>query len=175
MLITVRLPTALFSLVYLTCTPALATPLPNANAGTVVPSEYILAPIYTPPAPSSSSSGLTTDAHIVRDSYLVILEDHLLPSHVAKHHSHVKAIHAAEASERSLTGRQDRTHEGVRHQFSVGKKVGGKRLHGSSGEFSEQTLDRIRALEGVKYVERDSIVWASEVEKGAPWVSSTLC
>ncbi|KAL8277406.1 hypothetical protein RQP46_010246 [Phenoliferia psychrophenolica] len=171
MLITVRLPSALFTLLYLTCTPSLATPLPSSGNSAVVPNSYVLAPIYTPPAPSGSASALTTDGHIIRDSYLVILEDHLAPSHVARHHQHVQDLHAQESGARTLVvgGAPERTHGGVKHTFSVGKKVGGKKLHGYSGEFSEHTLDRIRALEGVKYVERDSIVWASEVEKGAPW------
>lgn len=43
-----------------------ANPLPP-NAAALIPSDFILAPLYTPPPPRASDS-LTTDAHIISDS-----------------------------------------------------------------------------------------------------------
>ncbi|KAK4694136.1 hypothetical protein P7C70_g8790, partial [Phenoliferia sp. Uapishka_3] len=170
MLIPIRLRASVFALVYLTCTPALATPLPPDTIN-ILPSEFILAPIYTPPSTSSSPSpsGLVTDSHIIRDSYLIILHDHLESHHIEQHHQLVEKIHKADKRLRVLKDTAGEELEGLVHRFSVGKKSEGKKLKGYSGKFSESTLDAIRALPEVKYVERDSIVWASEVEKGAPW------
>lgn len=176
MLVKVYLKASLFSALYFACS-GLATPLPpNAIAG--LPSDFILAPLITPPAPASASD-ITTDSHIVRDSYLVILQDHLEPHEVSRHHSHVKMLHAADERVRHLKASSAVTSaavvptglDGIVHEFSIGKKARSKKVHGYSGKFSESTLDAIRALPDVKFVERDSIVWAFEVEKGAPWVS----
>ena len=147
------IPTALVALV-LSVTPALTTPLPSANV--------VLAPLFTPPNPSASA-GLDTDSHIIRDSYLVILDDHLQPHHIEKHHLEVEVAHATAQGARGIVNRPEAGHAGVVHKFSVGKKANGKKLHGYSGSFDERTLDKIRAMDGVKFVERDSVVWASEI------------
>jgi cerevisin len=55
-------------------------------------------------------------------------------------------------------------HSGMRHSYDIGA------LKGYSGTFSPDLLERIRSRPDVAYVERDSVVWASDVEKGAPWV-----
>ncbi|GAA5864586.1 hypothetical protein JCM3774_005175 [Rhodotorula dairenensis] len=145
-----------------------------------------LAPLYTPPPPTSSGdhSDLVTNEHIIRDSYIVVLDDHLDQDDIAQHHAHVQSLHARH---QSLV---DDVYHGIKHTFYVG----GKRIHhslasrdatasatnaasgprrkqlkGYSGHFPEQLVDEIRALKGVKYVERDSVVKTQDVENGAPW------
>ncbi|BGP12895.1 hypothetical protein JCM10213_005152 [Rhodosporidiobolus nylandii] len=170
----VALPSALFAALYLACSPAAASPL--------VPNEFVLAPLYTPPPPPASSDSLAiqTDSHIVRDSYLVILEDHLDDTDIHQHHRNVESVHAHHERTRLLTATASPDphppRRGIKHKYSVGgkrkrssKRHGRKQLKGYSGQFSEQTVDAIRAMKGVRYVERDSLVWASDIEKGAPW------
>ncbi|GAA5902635.1 hypothetical protein JCM5296_000728 [Sporobolomyces johnsonii] len=176
----VALPSALFTALYLSCS-AGANPLPP-NAAQLIPPHFTLAPLYTPPPPPAASlspGAYETDGHIVRDSYLIVLEDHLLPHEIDEHHDTVDALHTADVRMRLLKASDgsEATHEGVKHKFHIGgnkhgHRHGGKKgsqLKGYSGHFSESTVDAIRAMKGVKYIERDSLVWASDLEKGAPW------
>ncbi|KWU45475.1 hypothetical protein RHOSPDRAFT_9483, partial [Rhodotorula sp. JG-1b] len=147
-----------------------------------------LAPLYTPPPPhSDQASDLVTNDHVIRDSYIVVLDESLDQDDVAQHHAHVQSLHARHQSS-SLV---DDVYRGIKHTFHVGGKreqhhlspreatasaVNGagprrKQLKGYSGHFPEQLVDEIRALKGVKYVERDTIVKTQDVENGAPWVS----
>lgn len=153
----------------------------------------MLAPIHTPPPPPGPShlvndlTTTSTDSHILSDSYLIVLQDHLNDDEIAQHHAQVDQVHRADMRMRHLKQQDvvgDAVHDfvnavetkyhGIKHKFHVGRK-GNKRarkaLKGYSGKFTPETLDAIRAMKDVKYVERDSIVYAQELEIGAPWVS----
>ncbi|KAK4058173.1 proteinase B [Microbotryomycetes sp. JL221] len=168
-----------------------ANPLPP-NVAHILPGDFTLAPLITPSpppnAPSSSSSlratnDVETNSHIVTDSYLVVLNDELDQDQLEQHHDHVQALHEADVRLRSLKKRdnvvddfvnQAFQHEfqGIKHKFQLGtrnKHNHGKKMRGYSGHFSPSTLDAIRALKGVKYVEKDSIVYTQAIERGAPW------
>lgn len=173
---TVSLPSAIFIALYTVC--AVATPLPP-NGASIIPDNFILAPLYTPPPPPASASpaiaGVSTSSHLVKDSYLIVLQDDLLDHHIANHHLEVESLHRADSRLRQLKsgvagaiGQAEAAFEGVVHKFHVNKKSR-KGLKGYSGHFAESVVDAIRAMPHVKYVERDSVVWASEVERGAPW------
>ncbi|SGY34441.1 BQ5605_C002g01631 [Microbotryum silenes-dioicae] len=177
---TVALPATIFVALWAACSQA--TPMPPTN--------YVLAPLYTPSNPSAASDVSATTAHIISDSYLIVLQDHLQDHEVAQHHAHVEQLHAADSRLRHfkrieehraqfggdgdnlfMTQVMDELH-GIKHRFDIGKKANKKArkaMRGYSGKFSQSTLDAIRAMKGVKYVERDSIVQAYEVERGAPW------
>lgn len=92
------------------------------------------------------------------DSYIVVL--HKDQHHKTDEHlSWLQSTHAAD-----VTAQADHTSfAGLRHSYDVGA------LKGYSGHFSQDVLAQIRARPEVAYVERDSVVWASELEKGAPW------
>lgn len=140
-----------------------------------------LAPLYTPQPPNHDSAGFETDSHVIRDSYIVVLEDHLEPDELAQHQAHVHSLHARHARSLAAAVNSDDApaFQGIKHTYHVGGKKrhhhhadqDRKQLKGYSGHFAEQLVDEIRALKGVKYVERDSIVHALDVEKDAPWVS----
>lgn len=117
-----------------------------------------------------------------------MLEDELASPEVEDHHAQVEAIHEADsrinllkAADEASSPRSSssRKHHGVKHKFHIGGNKHGhrrnayksKQLKGYTGSFSESTLDAIRAMKGVKYVERDSVVKTFELEKMAPWVS----
>lgn len=98
------------------------------------------------------------ESHLIPDSYIVVL--HKDQHHKADEHlSWLQSAHAAD-----LTAQADHTSfTGLRHSYDVGT------LKGYSGHFSQDVLRQIRSRPEVAYVERDSVVWASELEKGAPW------
>ncbi|GAA5896746.1 S8 family peptidase [Sporobolomyces salmoneus] len=154
---------------------ATANPLPSQQLS--------LAPLYAPPAPLSSASPSSSfppyevDSHIVRDSYIVVLEDDLAGHEIDQHHAQVEAIHGADFRTADESSSRRRKHHGVKHKFHIGGNKHGHRRHahkskqlkGYTGSFSESTLDAIRSMKGVKYVERDSLVHTMELEKMAPW------
>ncbi|BGP21763.1 autophagic serine protease Alp2 [Rhodotorula toruloides] len=163
---------------------ALAAALCTALAAHALPAASDLAPLLTPTLPAiaipltGEAHTQPTLAHVVQDSYIVVLDDSLTDHDVDAHHALVDSVHAqtehtlAQASSSSSAARTRR--HGVKHRFQVGGKRhharrSGPKLKGYSGTFHERTVDRIRAMKGVKYVERDSLVWASDIEKGAPW------
>ncbi|GAA6036862.1 hypothetical protein JCM8097_006319 [Rhodosporidiobolus ruineniae] len=167
---TFALPSALAAVLYCAASSA-ASPVAGQRES--------LAPLYTPPPPPTddlATQSIQTNAHIVQDSYIVVLDDHLEPHDVDQHHSHLEQLHARHRRDLTAEGAAA-SFAGVKHKYHVGGKKGrharrkAKRnqLKGYSGHFSSQTVDAIRAMKGVKYVERDSLVWASDIEKGAPW------
>lgn len=172
-LLRISLPAALYAALYAACSTN-ATPLP---LNSILPSEFVLCPLITPPPPP----GVSTLSHVVKDSYLIVLHEHA--DHVA-HYQHVEALHSADTRLRALKASSgdgfataaavaETEFEGLKHKYEIGRNDKGQKAYkGYAGKFSESVVDAIRAHPEVKYVERDSIVWASEVEKGAPWVSS---
>jgi cerevisin len=146
-------------------------------------SRSILAPLYTPSAPQppdwyageelgQDTPFMTTtfagESHLIPDSYIVVYKRHVQPHHHAAHKQRVGRFHAettlagGDVSAAGLTG--------FIHDYGVSGA-----LRGYSGRFSEQVVNHIRAQPEVAYVERDSRVWAYDLEKGAPWVRLSLC
>lgn len=156
------------------CSALAAHALPATAAGD-------LAPLLTPTLPATPASDgrehTPTLAHIVDDSYIVVLDDSLSDHDVDQHHAHVDHVHRTHEATTSATTTSRR---GIKHRFHVGGKrhhrrhAAQRRLRGYAGSFDARTVDQIRAMKGVKYVERDSLVWASDIEKGAPWVRYSL-
>lgn len=183
---TLALPSAVFAALYY-ATLGAGSPFPP-GAAALLPDSFTLSPLISPPPPTSHYDGVAqTNAHIVRDSYIIVLDDSLEDHEVEQHHAHVDQLHRADQRLRGLKAQDSASPhvplEGVKHKFHVGGKKRRSQLRaaarrerkqllkGYAGSFSESTVDAIRAMKGVKYVERDSVVHASDVEKGAPWVS----
>lgn len=106
---------------------------------------------------TDSRSAISGESHLVKDAYLVVL--HKDAHH--KHDEHLSWVQSAHAQDAVNNFAQDLA--GLRHQYDLGN------LKGYAGHFSASVLEQIRSRPEVAYVERDSIVWASEIEKGAPW------
>jgi cerevisin len=112
---------------------------------------YVRGPLTAAFAP------IHTASNPIPDNYIVVLKpetslDALL-AHTSLIHSTALRVNAA------LT---NTTTVGV-------KRVYTETLMGYSGHFDEHTLSLIRANPEVDYVEHDSVVWASEIQNGAPW------
>ncbi|KAI9497128.1 serine protease 1 [Zychaea mexicana] len=110
-----------------------------------------LAPMFTSP-----------EAEVVTDSYIVVLKNHLNAEKVDGHTSWV----------RDLSGEKDGNifdawlHPdsiGIRHVYDM------PGLSGYAGKFGKDVVDLIRRSEDVAFIERDSMVYTSELQRGAPW------
>ena len=107
-----------------------------------------LAPLYVPASPAASLEQIEA----VQDSYIVVLKKGV---NLVAHHAQLAQLHAE-----SLP-----TFSGIKHHYKIG------RLAGYAGHFSDDSVQALRALNEVEFVERDSIVTTQETERGAPWVS----
>ncbi|KAI8333100.1 peptidase S8/S53 domain-containing protein [Chlamydoabsidia padenii] len=99
------------------------------------------------------------DADIVTDSYIVVLKDTLHPTKIEEHTSWVTQL----TNKHPWTQWLYPSAHGVRHVYDM------PTMKGYSGKFDADTLKAIRASEDVAYVEKDSMVYASELQRDAPW------
>src|SRR5258708_37892876 len=90
--------------------------------------------------------------HRILDSYIVTF----------KEGASLEAINAHTPFIHSTSLQSSSQHEGLKHVYL-------STIKGYSGHFDERTFDLIRSSPEVEYVERDQIVRASEIQKGAPW------
>jgi cerevisin len=88
----------------------------------------------------------------IPNSYIVAFKHDLTPEAMALHTSFIQTAHLQNNS----------PHDGINHVYM-------ETLKGYSGSFDERTLNAIRASPEVDYVEVDQKVYASEIQKGAPW------
>lgn len=159
-----------------------ATSLVVATPLSAVVDALTLAPLVTPPAPINAVEvpageytpylhGQDRSTHLVPDSYIVVFKDGASSAAVKGHHAHVDTLHAHDVLLRqqmilatSTEAPAEADLGGRRHHYDIGTG-----MRGYAGKFSAKVVDAIRARPEVAFVERDSIVWASDVEKGAPW------
>ncbi|CAI2192228.1 1283_t:CDS:2 [Funneliformis geosporum] len=124
------------------------------------------APYYTSQPESSLAPLYTSDsAQVIPDSYIVVLKKQLEKAKVEYHHECVHNFVAEEKrslSKRSLLG--DLV-SGIKHTFEFNN------FQGYSGRFTNEVLDRIRRSDEVAFVEKDQVVYATEIvtQRNAPW------
>jgi len=109
-----------------------------------------LAPLYT-----------STESEIVPESYIVVLKDHVKEQKIMEHCGWVASLHDDDPLASSLL--DPTVAAGIKHTFNL------PTVSGYTGRFSDRTLERIRQSPDVAYVERDSTVYASELQRNAPW------
>ncbi|KIY70711.1 hypothetical protein CYLTODRAFT_370605 [Cylindrobasidium torrendii FP15055 ss-10] len=103
----------------------------------------------------------------LNDSYIVVLKNELSPSLKDNHFNFLQLAHSESPLLGGVTG-------GLRHVYES--------INGYAGQFSESTIERLRELPEVEYIERDQIVRTTEfavhdvstmeettVQKRAPW------
>ena len=111
-----------------------------------------------------------SESHIIPNSYIVVLHK---DTHAAVHDQHIREIEILHEASTRLRRFGDAIHHavadltGLTHRYSIGS------MKAYAGKFSEDVLEHIRSRPEVAYVERDSVVWATETERSAPWVSSS--
>ncbi|KAG0004892.1 serine protease [Entomortierella chlamydospora] len=107
-----------------------------------------LAPIFSP-----------LDADIVPDSYFVVFKSGVRAS---EHSAWIRDLHQRDIS---INGVWDDFTSGVKHVYDMGS------FQGVAGRFRSDVLDEIRKNPDVDYIERDQIVYTSEIttQNRAPW------
>lgn len=121
---------------------------------------------YEPAVPSVAPLH-SNDREKVPHSYIITFKDSVSETHAQEHKSWVLTQHMSALS--TLDHEFFSGDSGLVHSFDIGSGAGSYR--GYSGVFHPHTIDLIRAHPDVAFVERDSIVNASEyTEEGdAPW------
>lgn len=118
-------------------------------------------------------SSVSGSRNIIEDSYIIVFKDEVDSSAIINHHVWVETVHndnvnslKARNIQHPLLEKEQEADSGLKHTFSVGDA-----LRGYTGKFLPDTVEAIRHHEAVAFVERDSRVFASEleVEKNAPW------
>ncbi|KAG1219807.1 hypothetical protein G6F35_007185 [Rhizopus arrhizus] len=110
-----------------------------------------VAPLYVP-----------AESETVSDSYIIMLKNHLTAEQVQDHAEWISSMvstndyHTGDFLDTSFN-------EGIKHVYEI------PNLKGYAGRFDKKVLDAIRRSKEVEFVEKDSIVYASELQRSAPW------
>ncbi|CAO3703570.1 unnamed protein product [Rhizopus stolonifer] len=114
-------------------------------------SGQVVAPLYIPP-----------DVEVVQDSYIVVLKDHLEDKDIVQHAQWISSL--TDNNQQVLDWLSPHTaSHGVHHVYDT------PYVKGYSGRFDETILEAIRQSDDVEYIEKDSLVYASELQRNAPW------
>ncbi|KAF8924225.1 serine protease [Dissophora ornata] len=105
------------------------------------------------------------EAEVVPDSYIVVFKSGVS---VSDHAAWVRDISFRDtvrndASDDDDDSLGDGIASGVRHVYDMGE------FQGLAGRFRPDVLDEIRRHPDVDYIERDQVVYVSDVQKNAPW------
>ncbi|KAI9498728.1 peptidase S8/S53 domain-containing protein [Zychaea mexicana] len=106
------------------------------------------------------------EAETISDSYIVVLKDHVDMT-AAQSHCHWVS---------SFAKRDESLIEYLDADAAAGIKLtyDSPGWRGYAGKFSPETLHHIRSSPEVAYVEKDSIMYASELQRNAPWGLSRI-
>ncbi|CAO3610472.1 unnamed protein product [Mucor hiemalis] len=116
-------------------------------------SEGTVAPLYAP-----------VGAEAVRGSYIVVLKKDLSNEQVEDHAEWISSLSASHAFNSNAADYLNGEYEqGINHVYEMPS------FKGYSGKFDAKLVDAICQSEEVAYVEEDSMVYASELQRGAPW------
>jgi cerevisin len=108
--------------------------------------------------PSLAVAPLVDNHHphgTLNDSYIVVLKSDLTGVHVQNHLNFLEAAHQSNPL--------NAIDAGLRHVYDG-------HIKGYAGKFSTDTVELIRTLPEVAYVEKDQIVHTTDTQRGAPWV-----
>ncbi|KAH9888417.1 peptidase S8/S53 domain-containing protein [Cubamyces lactineus] len=133
---------------------ASATPLSTYHEPSRQRAGFTLAPLVAEDHPHGT----------VNNSYIVMLKDGIEPALMQNHLNFLQTVHAQDSF--------SEMYEGLTHVYDAHVK-------GYAGKFSEATIEQLRMMPEVEYVEKDQIVRTLEVErievekhatqKKAPW------
>jgi len=102
-------------------------------------------------------------AQVIPDSYIVVFKKHVDEAKVKYHHSCIHDYVSEEKRSLSKRGLLGDFLSGIKHTFDFNS------FQGYSGRFSEEILDKIRRSDEVAYIEKDQVVYATELQRNAPW------
>ncbi|KAG1140496.1 hypothetical protein G6F37_009021 [Rhizopus arrhizus] len=116
--------------------------------------EGTIAPLFVPPK-----------VETVQDSYIVILKNHLAGQDIEEHAQWINSIVKENQKDEMMLDwlNPHMTSHGIEHVYDT------PFIKGYAGRFDENILNAIRQSEDVEYIEKDSLVYASELQRNAPW------
>ncbi|CAG8640355.1 7362_t:CDS:2 [Acaulospora morrowiae] len=114
--------------------------------------EQRVAPLYSSP-----------DSQVIPDSYIVVFKEQLEKKHIDCHHNKIRSLVEEENDKLNKRGFLDKLISGIKHTYSF------KNLKGYAGRFTDDVLEKIRRSDEVAWVEKDQMVYASELQRNAPW------
>ncbi|KAI7870865.1 serine protease 1 [Spinellus fusiger] len=117
-------------------------------------SDAPLAPLYISP-----------EAEAVTGSYIVVLKDEVSTNEV---HAHCDKIGRFIKRDVADTYLDPLAASGIKFTYNM------PGLKGYAGRFDESVLNHIRRLPDVAYVEHDTMMYASELQRSAPWGLSRI-
>ncbi|CEP13842.1 hypothetical protein [Parasitella parasitica] len=125
-----------------------ATAVPMVNPTSF--NDGSVAPLYAP-----------AEAEAVRGSYIVVLKNDLDAKQIENHAEWISSMSAAHTF--NSGDYLNEFDHGINHVYDM------PHFKGYSGKFDKRLLDAIRQSDEVAFVEEDSVVYASELQRGAPW------
>ncbi|KAK9474943.1 peptidase S8/S53 domain-containing protein [Dipodascopsis tothii] len=143
----------------------------SAVSALVIPESFKTESFFRPEALAPLLTSSTASEHVIPDQYIIVFKKHVDHAVATEHHSWVSAVHRE-----CVEGLQKRGLEspflisglehGLKHIYTLTSQ-----FRGYSGRFDAAVIELIRRHPDVEYVERDSMVYASEAdtEKNAPW------
>ncbi|KAI7889451.1 serine protease 1 [Mucor mucedo] len=105
---------------------------------------------------------ISSEAETIANSYIVVLKDHLSVNDIKEHASWISSMSTKEHAFADWLNPHTTT-AGIEHVYDTPK------LKGYSGKFDGNVLRAIRQSEDVAFVEHDSMVYANELQRNAPW------
>lgn len=113
-----------------------------------------LAPLYISP-----------ETETIANSYIVVLKDHLSVNDIKEHAGWINSISSNHKNQYKTSDwlNPHTTTAGIEHVYDT------PNLKGYSGKFDDRILQAIRESDDVAFVEHDSMVYANELQRNAPW------
>ncbi|KAG2225643.1 hypothetical protein INT45_012115 [Circinella minor] len=118
----------------------------------------LLAPLYEVSEPNSIS-----------DSYIIILKDHVNSMQADQHFQWVRDTLVKPGMKEDQFQQQQFLESGIPLGIKHTYGSPNAKFRGYSGKFSSNVVENIRRSPDVAYVERDTMVYASELQRNAPW------
>lgn len=98
------------------------------------------------------------DADLIPDNYIVVLKKDLTEQQLEDHHNLLAAFLAQHGGLVDEGGENE-----LRHVYDMDG------LRGYAGKFTEEVIEHVRKAPEVDFVERDSVVYATALQRNAPW------
>ncbi|KAF9413604.1 serine protease [Podila epigama] len=96
-------------------------------------------------------------ANVIPDSYFVVFKQGVRANEQSAW------VHDLHKRDLSVNGIWDNITSGVKHVYDMGE------FQGIAGRFRPDVLEEIRKNPDVDYIEHDQLVYASDIQKNAPW------
>ncbi|OBZ89658.1 hypothetical protein A0J61_02291 [Choanephora cucurbitarum] len=137
----------------------LAASFVNAKPLSYQDPKNTMAPLYVSP-----------ETETIANSYIVVLKDSLQSHEIREHAAWINTLTESSTKNIHLSDYLDphTTVAGIKHVYDT------PNLKGYAGKFDDQVLEAIRQSDDVAFIEHDSVVYANELQRSAPWGLSRI-